>query len=116
MISGCSDIYTFIPVFILGVGAVVGGEFISRVEISNLEFVFLPSSFSTLVNLVTIVGVSLGLVASQFEIKSYSLSTLFFLTPLVYGSPKIFSKFLKVIGVLDYGWLEPYFIIKNKLY
>nr|YP_010834656.1 NADH dehydrogenase subunit 5 [Coryphella verrucosa]WFQ82024.1 NADH dehydrogenase subunit 5 [Coryphella verrucosa] len=116
LISGCSDIYTFIPVFILGVGAVVGGEFISSVEISNLEFVFLPSSFSTVVNLVTVIGISLGLVATRFKIKSYSLSTLFFLTPLVYGSPKIFSKFLKVIGVLDYGWLEPYFIIKNKFY
>lgn len=40
--SGCSDVYTFIPVFILGLGAIVGGEFISRVEINNLEFVFIP--------------------------------------------------------------------------
>nr|BDY26060.1 NADH dehydrogenase subunit 5 [Spurilla braziliana] len=116
LISGCSDIYTFIPVSILGFGAVVGGEFISSLEISNLESAFIPSLHSTLVNLVTLTGISLGLVASRYEIKSFALSTLFFLTPLVYGSPKLFSKMVSIVGVLDYGWLEPYFIIKNKIY
>lgn len=53
---------------------------------------------------------------SQVELRSYRLSTLFFLTPLVYGSPKIFSKFLKRLGILDYGWMEPYFLIKSNFY
>lgn len=91
------------PVFILGVGAIVGGEFISRVEISTLEFVFLPSSHSGFVNLVTIFGIRLGLMVSQVQLRRYSLSTLFFLTPLVYGRTKVFSKFLNRLGVLDYG-------------
>nr|YP_010836958.1 NADH dehydrogenase subunit 5 [Dendronotus frondosus]WGC92351.1 NADH dehydrogenase subunit 5 [Dendronotus frondosus] len=116
LLSGCSDIFSFLPVAILGVGAVVGGEFISSVEISNLEFVFLPSSHSGFVNLITILGISLGLMVSQVQLSSYSLSTLFFLTPLVYGSTKVFSKFMNSLGVLDYGWLEPYYFIKNKFY
>nr|YP_010853524.1 NADH dehydrogenase subunit 5 [Tritoniopsis elegans]WGM82650.1 NADH dehydrogenase subunit 5 [Tritoniopsis elegans] len=116
LVSGCSDIFTSLPVLILGLGAVMGGEFISSIEISNLEFVFLPSIYSNIINLVTIVGVTLGLIISDMELKSFSLSTLFFLTPLVYGSPKVFSKFLGALGVLDYGWLEPYFLIKKKLY
>jgi hypothetical protein len=28
----------------------------------------------------------------------------------------VFSKLLKALGVLDYGWLEPYFLIKKKVY
>nr|YP_010352815.1 NADH dehydrogenase subunit 5 [Dermatobranchus otome]UOD76583.1 NADH dehydrogenase subunit 5 [Dermatobranchus otome]UOD76596.1 NADH dehydrogenase subunit 5 [Dermatobranchus otome] len=115
LLSGCSDVFTFLPVGVLGIGAIIGGEFISSVEISTLEFVFLPSFYSGLINLVTIMGVVMGLISSDFELKSHSLSTLFFLTPLVYGSPKIFSLFVKIIGVLDYGWMEPYFLIKNKM-
>jgi len=91
------------PVIILGVGAVIGGELISRLETSTLEFVFLPFSCSSFINLVTIFGCTAGLLLSGSKIKSYSLSTLFFLTPLVYGTPKVFSKFLKMLGVLDYG-------------
>ena len=116
IISGCSDVFTTLPVLVLGTGAVIGGEFISRIEISNLEFVFLPSSYSSAINMVTLVGVTLGLIISEMELKRFRLSTLFFLTPLVYGSPKVFSKLLKALGVLDYGWLEPYFLIKKKVY
>nr|QOZ40950.1 NADH dehydrogenase subunit 5 [Berghia stephanieae] len=116
LVSGCSDVYTFIPVSFLGFGAITGGAFISSVEVSNLEYVFIPSGYSSLVNIITVLGISLGLLAGEVKIKSFSLSTLFFLTPLVYGSPKLFSKLISFVGVLDYGWLEPYFIIKNKLY
>jgi len=116
LVSGCSDVHTFFPVFILRVGAITGGEFISRVEINNLERVFIPFRWSTLINLVTITGVIIGLLLSQVRLRRFSLSTLFFLTPLVYGSPKIFYHMLKRLRVLDYGWLEPYYLIKNKFY
>nr|YP_010032935.1 NADH dehydrogenase subunit 5 [Protaeolidiella atra]QOW38669.1 NADH dehydrogenase subunit 5 [Protaeolidiella atra] len=116
LISGCSNVYTFFPVIILGFGAVMGGEFISSVDVSTLEYVFIPSSSSKLVNGATILGISLGLMSIRMEIKSFSLSTLFFLTPLIYGSPKIISNMISMVGVLDYGWLEPYFIIKTKAY
>lgn len=108
--------FTFLPVLILGVGAIIGGELISRIEVNNLEFVFLPSSCSTLINLVTVLGCTTGLLISGLKLKRFALSTLFFLTPLIYGSPKLLSKFIKFLRVLDYGWLEPYFIIKKKIY
>lgn len=91
------------PVRILGLGAVIGGEFLRSVEISNLEFVFLPRMYGLIINLVTILGVTLGLVALSNTYNRFRLSTLFFLTPLVYGSPKVFSKFLGALRVLDYG-------------
>nr|YP_009349230.1 NADH dehydrogenase subunit 5 [Sakuraeolis japonica]APZ75716.1 NADH dehydrogenase subunit 5 [Sakuraeolis japonica] len=116
LISGCTDIYTFLPVCLLGLGAICGGEFISSLDVGTLEYVFIPSSSSTLINLITLSGIFFGLVAIRMEIKSSTLSTLFFLTPLVYGTPKAFSKLMNVVGVLDYGWLEPYFSIKKKFY
>nr|YP_009136667.1 NADH dehydrogenase subunit 5 [Melibe leonina]AKE07272.1 NADH dehydrogenase subunit 5 [Melibe leonina] len=116
LLSGCSDIYSFFPVCLLGFGAITGGEFITSLEVSTLEFAYLPSVYSGVVNLVTVIGIFMGLVAIKQELSSASLSTLFFLTPLVYGSPKLFSVFLKSVYVLDYGWLEPYFLIKNKMY
>lgn len=116
IVSGCSDIFRFLPVSILGVGAIIGGELISSIEINNLEYVFLPFSCSRFVNLVTILGCRVGLLVSGNKLKRFSLSTLFFLTPLVYGSPKMFSKFIGYLSVLDYGWMEPYFLIKKKFY
>lgn len=80
-----------------------GGEFISRLDISTLEYVFIPASSSTLVNLITMTGIFFGLAAVRIELKRFRLSTLFFLTPLVYGRPKAFSKLMSVVGVLDYG-------------
>jgi len=116
LVSGCTDVYTFLPVCVLGAGAVCGGEFISSLDISTLEYVFIPVVSSTLINLITIRGIFFGLIAIRIRIKRATLSTLFFLTPLVYGSPKMFSKFISLVGVLDYGWLEPYFRIKKKFY
>nr|WBV77012.1 NADH dehydrogenase subunit 5 [Phestilla sp. CUS-2023] len=116
LVSGCSDIYSFLPVLILGMGAIIGGELISSIEINNLEYVFLPFSCSSVVNLVTVIGCVMGLLFSGFKLKSYSLSTLFFLTPLVYGAPKLFFKLMSYLSVLDYGWMEPYFLIKKKFY
>nr|WIS40130.1 NADH dehydrogenase subunit 5 [Facelina auriculata] len=116
LVAGCTNIYTFLPVFVLGVGATCGGEFISSLDVSTLEYVFIPAASSTLINLITVSGIFFGLVAIKMSIKSVTLSTLFFLTPLVYGSPKAFSKFISMVGVLDYGWLEPYFSIKKSFY
>lgn len=103
LVSGCRDIFTFLPVLILGIGAVSGGELIRRLDISVLESVYIPQGSSTLVNLLTISGILFGLGRFGYKLKSFPLSTLFFLTPLVYGRVKPFSKMLNSIGVLDYG-------------
>jgi len=116
LVSGCRDVYTFLPVLVLGVGAVCGGQFISSLDISTLEYVFIPSGSSTLVNFVTLTGILVGLIGLRKRISRFRLSTLFFLTPLVYGRPKVLSKVISSVGVLDYGWLEPYYLIKKKFY
>jgi len=111
--SSCSTIYTSLPVLVLAIGAITGGKLILRLEISNLELAYLPSFERTLINLVTLRGVLYGLIESQVSKRRTALSTLFFLTPLVYGSTKSFSLLIEKIKFLDNGWVEPYFIIKN---
>nr|YP_010970146.1 NADH dehydrogenase subunit 5 [Phyllidia picta]WNR50657.1 NADH dehydrogenase subunit 5 [Phyllidia picta] len=116
ILSSYSGIYTFLPVLILGLGAILGGKSILSLDISNFEFSFLPESSSMLINAITILGVYMGLIESSLAKKSFTFSTLFFLTPLVYGSTKPLSLALSKMKILDQGWIEPYFLIKNKAY
>lgn len=116
LLRSCSSFYTSLPVCILSVGAIVGGKLILSLEISNFELAFLPRLESSLINIVTIVGVVLGLVQSQGSRSRAGLSTLFFLTPLIYGSMKPFGFLLDKIKILDNGWVEPYFFIKSNIY
>lgn len=116
VLSGSSGIFTTVPVLLLGLGGVIGGKLLSALEINNLECAFIPSSSGRLINWITILGISLGLVVYGKSKRSHILSTLFFLTPLVYGRIKLLSPLKKSVGLLDYGWLEPYFLLKDKLY
>nr|YP_010996922.1 NADH dehydrogenase subunit 5 [Dendrodoris krusensternii]WPH63906.1 NADH dehydrogenase subunit 5 [Dendrodoris krusensternii] len=116
LLSSYSGVYTFLPMLILSLGAVMGGKFILSLDIGNLELGFLPNFQSNLINVLTLVGVFLGLAQSGVSKNSFSLSTLFFLTPLVYGSVKGFSVLMSKMKLLDQGWIEPYFMIKGKLY
>nr|YP_004935001.1 NADH dehydrogenase subunit 5 [Salinator rhamphidia]AEQ93893.1 NADH dehydrogenase subunit 5 [Salinator rhamphidia] len=103
-----------IPMGILAVGGIAGGKFFSSLDISNLEVAFIPSSFSSLINMVTVVGVISGILLVRRS-SSYALSTLFFLTPLFSLSTKMLSPLLQKLYVLDYGWLEPAFLVKSNL-
>ncbi len=116
LLSRCSNIFTSLPVFILALGAITGGKLILSLEISNLETAFLPSIESILINIVTVAGVTWGLIETGVRKRSYSLSTLFFLTPLVYGRTKPFSVFISKMKILDEGWVEPYFFLKSRSY
>lgn len=66
-----------------------------------------------MINLVTISGIILGLVAGGSTLSNYYLSTMFFLTPRVRQVHKTLAPFVKEISTLDYGWLEPASIVKN---
>nr|YP_010970172.1 NADH dehydrogenase subunit 5 [Phyllidiella zeylanica]WNR50748.1 NADH dehydrogenase subunit 5 [Phyllidiella zeylanica] len=116
LLSSYSGIYTSLPVIILALGAISGGKFILSLDISNLEFGFLPSMGSSVINLVTGFGIYMGLVENNLKKKSFGLSTLFFLTPLIYGSTKPFSSLMSKMKILDQGWIEPYFFVKNKIF
>lgn len=116
LLSSCSTIYTSLPVLILALGAITGGKLILRLEISNLEMAFLPGLESSLINLVTLIGVTWGLVETGIRKSSYALSTLFFLTPLIYGRTKPFSFFMTKLKILDEGWIEPYHLLKDRSY
>nr|YP_010970159.1 NADH dehydrogenase subunit 5 [Phyllidiella hageni]WNR50670.1 NADH dehydrogenase subunit 5 [Phyllidiella hageni]WNR50683.1 NADH dehydrogenase subunit 5 [Phyllidiella hageni]WNR50696.1 NADH dehydrogenase subunit 5 [Phyllidiella hageni] len=110
-----SGLYTSLPVLILALGAMMGGKFILSLDISNFNFGFLPMSHSMLINMITVVGIYMGLIEDGLEKKSFVLSTLFFLTPLIYGTTKPFSLMVLKMKILDQGWIEPYFLIKNKM-
>nr|YP_004222139.1 NADH dehydrogenase subunit 5 [Berthellina sp. TLT-2006]ABK92219.1 NADH dehydrogenase subunit 5 [Berthellina sp. TLT-2006] len=114
--SSVSSIFTTLPVMILGLGGIMGGKLLLSLEVNNFEYVFISSSESNLINFITFLGVVLGFLGFSMKKSSWGLSTLFFLTPLVYGSMKLLAPVKKGVGTLDYGWLEPYFFIKNKFY
>nr|UBU97360.1 NADH dehydrogenase subunit 5 [Asteronotus hepaticus] len=116
LLSSCSTVFTSLPVLILALGAITGGKLILSLEISNLELAFLPSMESTMINLITVTGVMWGLMEMGVKKNSFALSTLFFLTPLIYGSTKPFSSFMSKLKMLDEGWVEPFSFLKNSSY
>lgn len=116
LLSGVSGVHRRLPVLLLGVGGIIGGKLLRSIEINNLELAFIPRGMGNFINIITVTGIVLGLVVKGVPKSRFSLSTLFFLTPLIYGSLKVFAPFKKRIGLLDYGWLEPYFFVKNKFY
>nr|YP_010429284.1 NADH dehydrogenase subunit 5 [Polycera hedgpethi]USQ67463.1 NADH dehydrogenase subunit 5 [Polycera hedgpethi] len=113
LMSSCSTIFTSLPVLILAIGAITGGKLILSLEISNLELAYLPSFEGSAINFVTLFGVVYGLLENDTSKSSFVLSTLFFLTPLIYGSTKSFSLLMDKMKFLDNGWVEPYYLIKN---
>lgn len=116
LLISCSNIYTTFPVFLLSLGAITGGKLILRLEISRFEIAFLPEVERSLINFVTIGGIIYGIVENGQSKKRFLLSTLFFLTPLVYGSTKTFSSWIRKMKYLDNGWIEPYYVIKKSLF
>nr|YP_009271537.1 NADH dehydrogenase subunit 5 [Hypselodoris festiva]ANX10017.1 NADH dehydrogenase subunit 5 [Hypselodoris festiva] len=116
LMSSCSSIYTTMPVLILSLGAIMGGKLIMSMEIYNLEFAFLPSFEALVINMITILGVVYGLVENEIKKESFLMSTLFFLTPLVYGSVKPLGFYMENMKMLDNGWVEPFYILKKKPY
>nr|YP_010429297.1 NADH dehydrogenase subunit 5 [Goniobranchus leopardus]USQ67476.1 NADH dehydrogenase subunit 5 [Goniobranchus leopardus] len=116
LLSSCSNVYTTFPVLVLSLGAIMGGKLILSLEISNLELAFLPGFESSMINFVTIAGISYGLLENSYKKNSFLLSTLFFLTPLVYGSTKPFSALMSKMKMLDNGWIEPYYLLKKSSY
>nr|YP_004222601.1 NADH dehydrogenase subunit 5 [Notodoris gardineri]ABL09048.1 NADH dehydrogenase subunit 5 [Notodoris gardineri] len=112
LLLSCSNMYTSLPVVILALGAITGGKLIFSLEISNLEHVFLPGFEASMINWVTFAGVVWGLLEMGSSKNNFMLSTLFFLTPLVYGSTKVFSTLMSKMKMLDNGWVEPMFHVK----
>jgi NADH-ubiquinone oxidoreductase chain 5 len=98
-----SGLFTRLPTRLLAIGAIRAGKLFVSLEISNLETAFLPRMESNLINLVTIIGIFIGLKPPSHPNKRYFLSTLFFLTPLIYGSVKPFRSFITKIKLLDQG-------------
>nr|YP_004935042.1 NADH dehydrogenase subunit 5 [Siphonaria gigas]AEQ93914.1 NADH dehydrogenase subunit 5 [Siphonaria gigas] len=113
VVGSLSGIYTTIPIMVLGTGAIVGGGFFFIFDVSNLECLFISSFLHNLINTVTAIGVTLGLV--MMTPSSFFVSSLFFLTPLLSLSGKLMSPLSKKLHMLDYGWLEPSFLLKDRL-
>lgn len=115
VIQRFSSLHIVLPITILGLGGIIGGKVFSLVEIQVLESAFTFSSLRRLVNILTILGASLGIISSIKWFKSHTLSTMFFLAPIVSLSRKVLRPISKNLVVLDYGWLEPSFLVKDKI-
>nr|YP_004222537.1 NADH dehydrogenase subunit 5 [Micromelo undatus]ABK92255.1 NADH dehydrogenase subunit 5 [Micromelo undatus] len=112
LVSASSSFYTTFPVVVLGLGGIMSGKLLSSIDSFLLEAPILPSTHSSFINLITISGLILGLLASG-KISSFSLSSLFYLTPLMVKSPKFIWPITSKLSALDYGWLEPSFLFSN---
>ena len=116
LLSKSSPASVLIPITVLSIGAIARGKFIFLVDASNLERAFVSSLLGNLINLTTVVGILLGLFAPPQSKKSFFLSTIFFLTPIVSFSSKLISPVVSKINNLDYGWLEPSSLIKTSVF
>lgn len=105
------NIYT--PIIILGVLSIFFGKIFKALDLSLLEVVFVTKISGTWINLVTLLGLFFGVIFLG-RIKSFTLSSLFFLSPLYQNIPMLFAPISKRLTYLDYGWLEVAPII-NKL-
>nr|UBU96754.1 NADH dehydrogenase subunit 5 [Gyraulus sp. GE1] len=90
-----------IPMLVLSLFAIFSGK-LFLVEEWFLEYT-LPSSM--LFNYLVIFGIIFMMIFSM-KYTSYSMSSLFFLTPLYNNSGIFLNKFMKNLSMLDYGWLE----------
>nr|YP_002791174.1 NADH dehydrogenase subunit 5 [Ascobulla fragilis]ACE62803.1 NADH dehydrogenase subunit 5 [Ascobulla fragilis] len=107
--------FTSVPMIFLGVGGVMGGKFLSLIDLSNMELAYIPSLLGSSINITTVSGMLCGLVSFSYLKSNFNLSSLFFLTPLISMSSKLMSPTLKHINVLDYGWLEPSYLMQQKM-
>nr|YP_004934949.1 NADH dehydrogenase subunit 5 [Peronia peronii]AEQ93867.1 NADH dehydrogenase subunit 5 [Peronia peronii] len=109
-----STYYVDLPMIVLGLGGVTAGKLLSSLDYMNVDIVLLPSLMSSTINFVTIIGVVSGMLMMGAR-RSFSLSTLFFLTPVFSLSSKVTAPLSLGLKNLDYGWIEPVFLVKNNL-
>lgn len=103
LLSKSSPSSVLLPITILSIGAVARGKFIFLVDLSNLEVAYISSILGNLINLATIFGLLIGLFRAPRAKKSFFLSTIFFLTPVISLSSKLVSPLIRKINNLDYG-------------
>nr|YP_009040286.1 NADH dehydrogenase subunit 5 [Aplysia kurodai]AGT53687.1 NADH dehydrogenase subunit 5 [Aplysia kurodai] len=108
-----SNFYTTFPVTVLGIGGIVSGKFLSMIDLGNLELAYIPSFWGNIINIITIGGITLGLIRGSKILSNHYLSSMFFLTPVVSLGSKGLAPLVKEMSNLDYGWLEPSFSVKN---
>lgn len=108
-----SNFYTSFPVTILGIGGIVRGKFLRIIDLGNLELAYIPSLWGNIINIITLGGITLGLIRGAQVLSNHYLSSIFFLTPVVSLGSKGLAPLVKEISRLDYGWLEPSFRAKN---
>ena len=116
ILSKRSPLSVLLPIRILCIGAISRGKFIFLVDVSNLEIAYVSSALGSSINIVTILGVILGLARWSGPKKRFFLSTIFFLTPIISFRSKLATPLISKINNLDYGWLEPSSIIRDNIF
>nr|YP_009695260.1 NADH dehydrogenase subunit 5 [Ryssota otaheitana]QDM39454.1 NADH dehydrogenase subunit 5 [Ryssota otaheitana] len=105
----------FLPLMILSLMSILSGKFMFLYTHELVLFFYLPSLAHYGLNIIIIFAVIMGL-SLKLMFKSYSLSTLYFLSPSLKMMGKPCSKVLKGMSNLDYGWLEPKYLMYPSFY
>lgn len=111
-----SNLRVLLPIGLLGVGAVVGGKFIYLLDLINLESAYISNMLGKLINIVTVLGVLVGIFSTVGFKKSWFLSRIFFLTPMVRTRTLSISPLISASINLDRGWLEPRCVLNGAVF
>nr|YP_004934924.1 NADH dehydrogenase subunit 5 [Pedipes pedipes]AEQ93857.1 NADH dehydrogenase subunit 5 [Pedipes pedipes] len=113
-VSVVRDMKVYLPMYLLGLCAIISGKFFSSVDCSMVSCTFIPATLSNTLSLTTMFGILLSLLLAVTN-KSYALSTLFFLAPVYVGSSKLIYPAVKNMSNLDHGWLEPKYLFNSSV-
>jgi len=115
ILSKSNSLAIILPISFLSLGSIIRGKLIYLADLSNLEIAYIPSTLGMVINYVTIAGIVLGLTSWGGQRKSFLLSTIFFLTPIVAKGGVLLSPLISKISSLDHGWLEPAVLLKRRV-
>lgn len=112
LISSSANSFTSFPVFLLGLGRILGGKFYSIVHFPELCFPSIRFFWGIVINVLGLRGAIMGWSVSSPK-KRFFGSFIFWLVPSLSPKRLIVTNNLKE---LEYGWLEPKFYLANTRY
>nr|YP_010735484.1 NADH dehydrogenase subunit 5 [Ambigolimax valentianus]WEI33075.1 NADH dehydrogenase subunit 5 [Ambigolimax valentianus] len=110
-----SSFYYYLPLLILGLMGILSGKMFLLINNSVITMMILPNFWNIMMNMIVLVGALIGLMMTV-TMKSWSFSSLFFLTPSWNKMTLPYKWVSEGVKSLDYGWLEPKLYLSSLFY
>nr|YP_010390242.1 NADH dehydrogenase subunit 5 [Virpazaria ripkeni]UPV69722.1 NADH dehydrogenase subunit 5 [Virpazaria ripkeni]UPV69735.1 NADH dehydrogenase subunit 5 [Virpazaria ripkeni] len=99
------------PLITLFLLSITSGKWFSLLNISWMHHCFIPMFFQTLMNMMILLGLLIALLMKSPK-KSFPFASMFFLWSSSNKMNMYMTPLLKYSNTLDYGWFEPYTLLK----